>query len=204
MKKRFRAIIFDLGGVLSVNRKFRAGVHSLVARKLRVSIDQYIDSIDETYAAAISGKISKLEALKTMSRNLDTTPKNLEKIFKRAYRKNFRRDKSLYRLALSLRKKGYEISIISDIWYVAKEALIDKSYYRDFNSVVTSCEVGSRKTDKKIFQFAIKQLNVSPKEVLFTDNRKWNLTAPKKLGITSIHYKNKKQFIKELKKLKII
>jgi hypothetical protein len=44
---------------------------------------------------------------------------------------------------------------------------------------------------------------VHPKEAIFTDNQKWNLPAPRKLGIRSFLFKNNKQFISELKKLGI-
>lgn len=205
MKKRFKAIIFDLGGVLSLGRKKEdiEGVHQYVAKQLKISIDQYFDSIDIIYANAISGKISRAKAINTMAENLKTTPKNLTKIYIKAYRKNFKKNKSLYEFALKLKKQGIKISIISDIWYVAKEALFYKEYYQDFDSVIASCDIGLRKTEKGIFKITLKKLKVSPKETIFTDNQKWNLKAPKKLGITTILFKNNKQFIEDLKKLGI-
>jgi putative hydrolase of the HAD superfamily len=103
-----------------------------------------------------------------------------------------------------LKDKGYKISICSDIWKVAKEAILTKKYYGKFDDIVTSYSVGARKTNPKIFKIALKRLGISPKEAIFTDNRAWNLVAPKRLGITSILYKNPKQFIQELKKLKVI
>lgn len=199
--KRFKAVILDLGGVLSVGKKeeFAEGVHEFVSRKLDISLDQYLDSIDTTYADAISGKISGRKALKDMAKNLNVSPDKLKKVYMEAYRKNFKRDEKLYQFVLKLKKKGYKISIISDIWEIAKEALIDRRYSR-FDDVVTSCDVGSRKTNTKIFRVALKRLNVNPKEAIFTDNQKWNLVSPRKLGITPVWYRSRKQFIKELKK----
>ncbi len=202
--KRFKAVFFDLGGVLSVGKSFELndGVHKAVARKLKLPLDQYFDSIDTYYSDAMLGRISKHEALKMMAKDLDTNPKKLERIYFNVYKKNFRRNKKLYNFALKLKKTGYKISIISDIWPVAKEVLLDRKYTK-FNSIITSCDAGVRKIDPRIFKIALRRLHLKPKQVVFTDNQKWNLIAPKRLGIKSILYKNNKQLINDLKKLGI-
>lgn len=201
--KRFKAIIFDLGGVLSVSSKFR-GVHYFVARKLGITLDQYLDSIDEIYSTAITGTISSEKALQMMAKNLNTTPKKLERFYTESYKDNFKRNETLYKIALNLKKEGYKISICSDIWKVAKDAILTKKDYGKFDDIVTSYTVGVRKTNPKIFRIVLKRLKVKPSEAIFTDNRAWNLVASKKVGITSILYKNPQQFIQELKKLKIM
>lgn len=200
--KRFKAVIFDLGGVLVKGKKieFTQGVHKMVAKKLHVDLDPYFDSIDLVYADATRGKISKRKALKSMARNLNTTPKKLEKVYSEVYRTNFAPDPTMCDFALGLKKRGYKIAIISDIWPVAKEILLKKDHFRQFNSVVASCDVGSMKIEDKIFKIALKKLKVDPKEAIFTDNLEDNLSAPKKLGLTTILYKNNKQFFRELKK----
>ena len=65
-KELIKAVIFDVGGVLALgkNSQWRdgkvipSGVHEFIAKKLKISLDQYLDSIDITYALAIEGKIS--------------------------------------------------------------------------------------------------------------------------------------------------
>lgn len=200
--KRFKAVIFDLGGVLSLGQRYR-GVHKMVAKKLNMSVDQYFDSIDEVYSDAISGKIPQQKALDLMAKNLGTSSSKLKKIYFQAYRKNFKRNESLYSVAIKLKGCGYKISIISDIWSIAEKALLDKKNYPEFNDIVVSYKIGVRKTNPKIFRIALKRLKINPKEAIFTDNRAWNLVAPKELGMTPILYKNTKQFIKELKRLGI-
>ncbi|HTY44347.1 MAG TPA: HAD family phosphatase [Patescibacteria group bacterium] len=200
--KTFKAVFFDLGGVLSIGRR-GPGVHEFVAKKLGMDLDQYLDSIDGIYTDAISGEISTNLALKMMASNLGTSAKKLKKIFYAAYRKNFRRDNTLYNLALNLKKKGYKIAIISDIWGIARDAILTKKDYSGFRDIITSYQTGARKISPKIFQIALKRLKVKSEEAIFTDNRKWNLTAPRRLGMIAILYKNPKQFERELKKLGI-
>lgn len=198
--KRFKAIIFDLGGVLSLGPR-NNGVHSFVAKKLGINLDTYFDSIDEVYAESITGKISPQKALKAMAKNLNTSPEKLERIYSKSYKKNFKRDDILYNFALDLKKKGYKISILSDIWKAAADAILTKRDYGKFDDIVTSYKIGVRKTNPKIFRIALKRLKVKSSEAIFTDNRAWNLVAPRKIGITPILYKNPKQFIGEMKRL---
>src|SRR5208283_345788 len=151
--KRFKAIFFDLGGVLSLGKKLELndGVHKTVAKKLGLPLDQYFDSIDTYYSDAMLGRISKREALKMMAKDLNTDPGKLERAYKQIYKKYFKRNIPLYKFALKLKREGYKISIISDIWPVAKDVLLDEKYNR-FDDIVTSCDVGVRKISTEIFK----------------------------------------------------
>src|SRR3989344_5580160 len=122
-KNRIKAVLFDVGGVLALGESSErkrgkfipSGVHLNMAKKLNISIDQYLDSIDTAYVSAITGKLSKKEVIETLS-------------------KNFR--------------------------------------------------IPSKK---------LKKLNLSPKEILFIDNQKWNILPAKKLGMSVILFKSNKQ-----------
>ena len=50
--------------------------------------------------------------------------------------------------------------------------------------------IGARKPNKKIYQYAIKKLNVRPGEILFIDDVKKNVEGAKKAGIKAIQFKN--------------
>lgn len=206
MEKKFgkyKAILFDLGGVLSLGKKQEDmhGVHAEVAKRLGFTMDHYLDAIDGNYPDAIKGKISGSEAMKHMSKNLETTPKKLERIYQRIYKKNFRQNKQLYKYVLSLKRAGYKIGIVSDIWPVAKKVFFLKTYYRHFNLVLASCDVGSRKTHEKIFRIALKKIHASPSETLFIDNEKWNMPAPRALGIKAILFQGNEKLAERLEKL---
>ena len=207
-----KAILFDVGGVLQLGRfsLFPFGVHrsmsvhKFMARKLHITLDQWFDSIDTSYAESIEGKISKQKALSIMSTDLETTPEHLESLFVRAYRKFYKRNNELYDLAFSIKKKGYKIAILSDQWHVSKEALILSSDSRKFNVSIVSCDVGMRKPDPRIYRLALRKLHIKPHEAIFIDNQKWNITPAKKLGLKTILYFNNRNLIKELKKLGIL
>jgi len=203
-----KTIIFDVGGVLALGRKSfflknhsSKGVHEYMAKKLRISLDTWFDSIDTIYAEAIEGKASKEKALEVMSKNNKIFGDKLERLFVRAYRKNFKQNKRLYKLAFKLKEKGYRIAILSDQWQVSKEALMPEKYTSRFDTIIVSCDVGFRKPNPKIYELLFKKLKTHYKNSVFIDNRDWNLKPAKKLGIKTILFKNNRQLIKDLIKL---
>ena len=201
MKKSVKAIVFDVGGVLASGKNSKvtkgkmlpSGVHLDIAKKLNVSIDQYIDSIETNYALAIEGKISREKVISIFSKNLKTSPKRLEKLYIKYYRKYLKQNKQLFKQAFKLKKQGYEIAVLSDQWPLSKEALMPTKYYKNFDVKIVSCEVGIRKPNPKIYKILFKKLNLSPKQTLFIDNQKWNINPAKKLGMKTILFKDNKQ-----------
>jgi len=211
VKKRIKAIIFDVGGVLQLGGYSKKpykhhrtlGVHNYVSKKLGISLDQYFDSIDTTYAESIEGKISEKKALGTISKNLNTSVKKIKKLFIQAYKKNFKFNNQLLREALKLKKRGYKISVLSDQWYLSKEALITKKITKNFAPVIISCDFGVRKPNLKFYNIILKKLKIPSEQVLFIDNQKWNIKPAKKLGMKTILFKNNKQLFKQLSKQNI-
>ncbi len=211
MKRGIKAIVFDVGGVLALPinpikvEKGRqiSGVHSIIARKLGISLDQWFDSIDTIYAKSIEGKSSKEKVLEIISKNVKTSEKNLKKIILKSYKKKFKQNKELFKKAFELKKKVYKIAVLSDQWPFSKEALMPPKLYRRFDEVVVSCDVGIRKPNPKIYKFLLNKLKLKPNQVLFIDNQEWNIKPAKKLGIKTLLYKNNKQLFKELDKIGI-
>jgi len=209
MKNEIKAIIFDIGGVLQLGTYIKSkkmhhnlGVHEYLSKKFKKDLDSWFDSIDSTYADAIEGKISRKKTISILSQNLNVSPRKLIKLFHKAYKKGFKKNKKLYRIAFKL-KKNYKIGILSDQWYLSKDVLVSKKDYKKFDVVIISCDVGIRKPNPKIYKLLIKKIRLKPKEILFIDNRKWNLIPAKKLGIKTILFKNNEQLIKDFKKLGI-
>lgn len=204
--QKIKAIVFDIGDVLALskqplkkykNRNHHLGIHESIAKKLNISLDQYFDSIDTTYAKSIEGKISKKEVLKILSKNLNVSKKELIKIYSLAYTQEFKENKELLKRAFKLKKLGYKIAVLSDQWHLSKEALMPKKIYKKFDEVVVSCDVGIRKPDKRIYQLAVKKLKLAPQKILFIDNQQWNIIPAKKMGMKTILFKNNKQLFKE-------
>jgi putative hydrolase of the HAD superfamily len=72
---------------------------------------------------------------------------------------------------------------------------------RYFDSFFSSCYVGLRKPDPKIFDLALDVLQRDPEEVAFIDDRPGNCDAAEALGIHAIHYLDEAQCLQALERL---
>ncbi len=207
-KNKIKAVIFDIGGVLQLGKYSSTpidghrllGVHKTVSRKLHVSLDQYFDAIDTVYAKSIEGTILEAKVLATMAKNLKTTAKKLETLFIKTYKQNFQFNKQLFKQALEFKKRGYRIAILSDQWYLSRDALVSSKLRKNFNPVIISCDVGIRKPNPKIYKLILKKLKLPAKNCLFIDNQQWNIAPAQKLGMKTILFKSNKQLFKQLSK----
>ena len=204
-KRQIKAAIFDIGGVLQLGHQQRkkkgqthaSGIHEKIARKLKVSLDQYFDSIDTAYVASIEGQIPEKTLLKTLSFNLKIPEKKVKKIYIEAYKKEFKINKPLIKEVKKLKKLGYKVAILSDQWHLSKPAHVPKAWHNLFDELAISCDVGIRKPDPKIYKIIIKKLKVKFVDAVFIDNQTWNTKTAKKLGLKTILYKNNKQLFEE-------
>ncbi len=213
MKKRgneehIKAIVFDIGGVLFLpkysvflkpnHHKSTLGVHEYVAKKLKLSIDQYFDSIDSVYSKSIEGKISEKELLNSLSHALLYPKEELIELYTRAYSKKFKLNKELIKFAKKLKDQGFKLAILSDQWHLSKRALVPEFFYNLFHPVLISCDYGLRKPNPAFFKLLLRKIKLKPKQVVFIDNQPWNIEAAEKLGLVAIQYINNKQLFKQL------
>lgn len=207
-----KAIIFDVGGVLSLskspeeshNKETKTkGVHEYIAKKIGFSLDGWFDTIEPFHNKAIKGKISEKEILKKLSERTSVPEKKLRKIIFNAYSKNFKKNKKLYKKAFKIKKKGYKIAILSDQWPIGRRAVMNPKISKKFDVVVVSYEVKLRKPNPEIYDLTLKKLNLKPRECIFIDNHEWNLKPARKKGMKTILFKNNKQLFGQLSKLNI-
>ncbi len=72
-----------------------------------------------------------------------------------------------------------------------------------FDAFLSSCYLGLRKPDSRIFKLALDVLQRKPEEVAFVDDRQGNCDAAESLGIHGICYQDEIQFTRELERLGI-
>ena len=70
-----------------------------------------------------------------------------------------------------------------------------------FDVFLSSCYLGLRKPDAKIFEVALDVLQRDPEEVAFIDDREQNCAAAEALGIHAIHYHDEAQCVQALEHL---
>src|SRR6204780_401794 len=72
---------------------------------------------------------------------------------------------------------------------------------RYFDVFLSSCYLGLRKPDARIFDLALDVLQRDPEEVAFIDDRPGNCAAAEALGIHAIHYQDESQCAQALERL---
>jgi putative hydrolase of the HAD superfamily len=72
-----------------------------------------------------------------------------------------------------------------------------------FSAFFTSCYLGVRKPDRRIYQIALDVLQRDPEDVIFVDDRPENIAAAASLGIRAIRYEGSVQLAEELGRLGI-
>ncbi|MBR9701478.1 HAD family phosphatase [Candidatus Pacearchaeota archaeon] len=208
---KIKAIIFDVCGVLALDKRKDAakynrrvlGVHEYVAKKLKISLDQYFDSIDTDYTKSMAGEISEEKVVKEIAANFKITPKKLKKLYLGAYESHFKQNEQLFKELSKLEKQGYILAVLSDQWHLSEDPLMPKKLYKRFGVLIVSCDVGLRKPDPKIYKLVLKKLKLKPSQTVFVDNQEWNLKPARKLGMKAIQFKNNKQLFQDLKELGI-
>ena len=87
-KEEIKAIVFDVGGVLALGKEnlphrghHILGVHEYMAKKLKVDLDSWFDSIEPYYAKSVEGEISKKEAVSHFSQNLNVSEAKFTRLF---------------------------------------------------------------------------------------------------------------------------
>jgi len=209
-KSEIKYIAFDVGGVLQSGKYIESkkiphnlGVHEYLSKKFKKNLDSWFDSIDTTYGKSMDGSISRKQSIKDLAKNLEASQETIVKLFHKAYKKGFKKNKRLYSIANKLKKKGYGIGVLSDQWYLSADILTSKKNMQNFNPVIVSCFVKVRKPSVKIFKMFIEKCKCKSSEILFIDNRDFNLKPARKLGMRTILFKENKQFLKDLKKIGI-
>ncbi|MDP4039957.1 MAG: HAD family phosphatase [Candidatus Pacearchaeota archaeon] len=199
-----KAIVFDVGGVLEISyngKDNQRSVHGYVAKKIGVDLDSYFDIIGGVHEKSIDGRVTRKMMFEVMTRDFKISSKKLEKLYKNGFKKVFRSNKRMYSFAYNLKKKGYKIGILSDQWYLSKDALINPKKMKKFDFVIVSCDVKTRKPKPKIYRIALKKAKCKAGEMIFIDNREWNVEPAVRLGINGIVFEDNEQCFRALKKL---
>jgi putative hydrolase of the HAD superfamily len=69
---------------------------------------------------------------------------------------------------------------------------------RDFKAFFSSCYLGVRKPEERIYKVALEVTQRDPDECLFIDDRELNLECARQLRMRTIHFQNAAQLRRDL------
>ena len=196
-----KAFLFDLGGVLFSNgtKKFISYISSqynLNEEDVREIVDGNIGS---QYREA---KISRDEFWKHVEEklNLKRSSDELEKEWINRYELIPETKEIISKLATN-----YKVYYLSDNVKERVDKLDERFHFISiFTDGIFSHNVGVRKPDPKIYQYALEKTQTPPQETVFIDDKPIMLEPAKKLGMITILFETPDKLIQELRKLNII
>lgn len=102
-------------------------------------------------------------------------------------------------IAKILKDMGYKTCALTNNWLDGTSDL-SSMLSSHFDCVIESCKVGIRKPDCAIYKVACKKLDVQPSEVVFLDDLGVNLKSASKLGMATIKVQSLKSAVEQLER----
>jgi epoxide hydrolase-like predicted phosphatase len=109
-------------------------------------------------------------------------------------------DRTLVEYIRSLRGK-YKTGLISNAWSDLRDFIVREKFDDAFDRMIISAEVGAAKPEPRIFQIALEQFGVKPKESVFLDDFLINIEGCQKVGMKGIHFTDPVSALGQLRKL---
>lgn len=194
-----KAVFFDLGGVI-VRTEFYTPRQQL-ADRLGLDFDDLNKLVfdSETGIQATMGTITSLQHWEAVMKRLKRPDEEMNAIRDEFFAGDIV-DRTLLDYIRSLRGK-YKTGLISNAWGDLRDYIVREKFADAFDKLIISAEVGVMKPDAQIFQIALEQFGVSPKEAVFVDDFPVNIAGCEKVGIKGIHFKDPETALQQLKKL---
>jgi putative hydrolase of the HAD superfamily len=189
-----KAIIFDFYGVFCSD---------LTLNWFTKIVPNYEDLIGEFHAICTLSDYGKVTKQEFHEKLHDLTGIPTDKIVEGIKAEAQMNDKVI-ELARSL-KKNYKIALMSNATDEWITPLLEENNMNDiFDNIIVSANVGIAKPERGIFEYTLKELDVTASEAIFVDDRLKNVDGGNDAGIKSILFTNYDDFIVQLKSANII
>jgi len=194
-----QSIVFDFGGVMTMEPNREAVVHFL-RTSFNLSAEEFEQVNQEKRKAVKAGKTDAEFWLQYAKDKKVCLPKDWVHNFNTVMKNAIGVNPEMYELVGQLKGKGIPIAMLSNIDDRLARLIRDFGLYEPFDPCLLSCEIGLEKPDPKIYDVLLKKMNLPAKEIVFIDDRLENIEAAQKLGFDAILFTSQEQLQKELSK----
>jgi putative hydrolase of the HAD superfamily len=191
MANKFKLVIVDLGNVL-INFNHWVAANKFVRASDRSLNDIYNMLFDSPFTKSFEeGKVTSEEFFLAIKNELSL--KMDYSAFLPVWNEIFYLTSDnieVYQLVHTLKKK-YKVIVLSNINQLHFEYLKENFRIFDpFDKIVLSYEVGVRKPDPKIYQYALELFSVRPEEAFYIDDRLDLVEQAERLSIPATQFKS--------------
>lgn len=172
-----RAVIFDIGGVL-----------------LRLGSQEYMDAVREVLGAEAVDRVWPQVAQQLERGELDEE-ELWEEIagrpiaidtFDDAFARHFTPNQAMLNFARELREAGVRTGILSNTVKSHVRVMRTMGFIDDFDPVVLSCEIGSRKPEPDSIGRAIQLIGLPPQQIAYIDDVPDYVEMGRKAGVYAV------------------
>jgi epoxide hydrolase-like predicted phosphatase len=191
-----KAVVFDIGGVLEINPP--TGWRERWAERLGLDAGELERRLDPFWEQGSVGALTLAEVERLTARALGLDDATLEAFMDDAWAEyvgTLNEDLAGYFAALRPR---YKTGILSNSFVGAREREQAYGFEDMCDVVVYSHEEGWMKPDPRIYRVVCERLDVSPRDVVFLDDRQACVDGARQVGMTAIRFVDNKQAIAEL------
>lgn len=197
-KKKIKAIIFDLGGVV-----VHGGYLDFVKHFCSPMTPAGKRKIAALEREANLGMLTETQFYQELQKAFDIhlTTQDMHKLIV----DKMKTDQGLVHLIPKLEKS--KISLFSNsIGDMAIDVLHKRhlNSHRLFKRVFISSRLHLIKPDQVAYRYVLKKLKVAPREALMVDDRAFNIRGARRVGMEGIVYKNSTQFRKAIRKYEFV
>lgn len=196
-------ILWDVGGVLLTNG-FDGAQRDAMLKQFALDHDAFELRHAEVFPAWEKDTIGVDEYLRhvVFYEPRDFTPAQFLEAMKQ--QSQVLPDSGLRILSELAASQQYVLATVNNESRVLNEYRVARFGLADsFQAFFSSCYLGLRKPDPKIYQVALDVLQRDPEDTAFIDDRAENVAAAAKLGIQAIHYTGSEELAQELERLGI-
>ena len=196
--REITTIFFDVGGVLLID--FIDWKIKDLAAKYSVEESLLFEAKKNLRPKADAGELSDPDFWKLLLKTVDITADD-DDIDLEPYMKKV--DGGLD-IVNKLKESGYKIAILSnDSVEMSNHRRQKYGFDNIFDHIIISCYHHVIKPNRRIYEIALEEMNVTPEESVFIDDRKENVDTANSVGITGIFFENSTQVTNRLKELRI-
>jgi epoxide hydrolase-like predicted phosphatase len=184
-----QAVIFDFGDVLMRNSERRSRREwerqlGLEEGELDVIVFQ-----SETMRRLMIGQGSLDDLWQEVAARLSLAPHDAHQL-QSDFWHGGRLDEEIVEYVRGLRPQ-YRTAILSDAWQGIRQFFVEILGLDEvFDEIIISAEEGIAKPDRRIYEIALKRLQVEPNEAIFVDDRPANVEGAQALGMYGILFTN--------------
>jgi len=199
-----KAICFDLDGVYFTPRG-KNSFHQALIHEYGIS-KEIVDNLmykSAEMSLLVRGQITPEEFWNKVREITGITASDKE--LTERWVRDYEVDENVRKAVHTAKEKGYKTCVCTNNNAIRLPLLIEKyNLQNEFDSIISSHEVGTTKPNKEIFEALLKSVGVKANELVYSDDNPERLKGATDLGIKTFVYENFVQFLTELNKLGVV